>query len=166
MDNLGLRDVSASALELVLKCMAEFPHVPIHREPDEPAAIYVRPKRETGFVVGIESKGGRSTVLHGGWHHHFGNSLEATSCFLVGLTLAERLKVTSRGDYDYRWEAETNIQGTWGSIGSTVLVFFPYWQRRQSRYLQNDWIALDSLRAWIDQRFTECRVKQFHDGSA
>ena len=141
--------------EIVLGTLTEHGDVPVEKTTFE---ITVPPENDNGFAVQIQAGSESFTVYHDVWHEEFDNIQEALCCFLLGLTTAERLKLTFRGMYAYKWEAETNVEGEWGSMGVTGLFLFPFWRRAKTVYRQNDWINVDSLREWIPDRFTSCRI--------
>jgi hypothetical protein len=93
--------------EPLVKCLADHDHVPLERNGNE---LWVLPKDEFGFSVGIVDDGREFTVFHDSWHEHIQDIHNAVICFLVGLTTTERLKVTSCGKIDYRWEAEKYVE--------------------------------------------------------
>lgn len=140
--------------EVVLQSLAGHEHIPIEQTAFE---ICVPCDDDTGFPVHIVAGSQGFAVYHDFWHEEYEEIREALCYFLLGLTAAERLKVTSRGNFDHRWEVETNVEGKWGSIGTTGLLLFPFWRRPRVRYLQNDWVAVEALHKWIPGRFTSCR---------
>jgi hypothetical protein len=141
--------------EIVLQSLTGYDHVPVDQTTFE---ICVPCKDETGFSVHIVAGSSNFAVYHDFWHEEYEDIHEALCYFLLGLTAAERLKVTSRGNCACRWEVETNVEGEWGSIGITGLFLYPYWRRPRTRFLQNDWIAVEALHEWIPDRFTTCRI--------
>jgi len=62
--------------------------------------------------------------------------------FMNGLSDAFRLRVTSRGGVDYWWSLEIREAGGWIG-GSTVgLVRHPFWKKKITRYLQNNYFIV------------------------
>jgi hypothetical protein len=85
---------------------------------------------------------GYFTVYFATWHMEFTDANSAIGTFLGGLSECYRLKVSSRGNVDYRWTIEYREPDGWRS-GSTVgLVRYKFWRRRHIRYLQNRLLPL------------------------
>ena len=72
----------------------------------------------------------------------FTDEHSAIGTFLGGLSEGYRLKVTSRGNVDYRWTIQYREGDGWTN-GSTVGLFrYKFWRRKQIRYLQNRLLPL------------------------
>jgi hypothetical protein len=72
----------------------------------------------------------------------FADERSAIGTFLGGLSEAYRLRVTSRGNVDYRWMIQYREGDGWIN-GSTVGIFrYPFWKKKKIRYLQNNLISL------------------------
>jgi hypothetical protein len=143
------------AIELAMQCLSSHPSVPSKQTHEH---VWVCPRDKSGFPVGIHDRGRQFTIYHSFWHQDFEDPNKAVTCFMFGLTAAERLKVVARGNKEHRWEVETCVDGNWASIDRVGLIFFPFWRRPRIRYLQNDWIDVNELREWIDARFTADRI--------
>jgi hypothetical protein len=104
--------------------------------------ITVLPASENGFEVSLYV-GEREdfVVYYNGWHEDFDTREEALECFAFGLSSECRLKETSRSGSAYRWTMEFLRDGTWQDGGTTSLLFFPCWSRKQETYLQNNLVV-------------------------
>jgi hypothetical protein len=96
----------------------------------------------TGFSVSLAL--GRSgltrsgfTVLFDGWHEEFTSDADALNCFAFGLSDECRLKVHRRCKFEYRWTVEYSDGNEWKEDGTTGLLVFPFWCRREVIYRQN-----------------------------
>jgi hypothetical protein len=101
------------------------------------SSITVAPETADGFPVSLFANGTSFVVGFGGWHEHFDSESEAINCFAFGLSDQCRLRVTSRGDTDYRWTVQHVVYGNWCDDSETGLLFFPFWRRRRERFHQN-----------------------------
>ena len=72
------------------------------------------------------------------WHEDFESDDEATNCFMSGVFGEARLAVSKRGNFAHSWTAEVSTDGDWVPVSTTGYFFFPFWLRRQVRYLRND----------------------------
>jgi hypothetical protein len=105
---------------------------------DESAdSITVQPSSRDGFAVGLLQRGAGFTVHFAGWHEEFVSETEALNCFAFGLSERCRLRVLSRGSFDYRWIVQHYRDGIWQDDSETGLLLFPFWLSRTQRYLQN-----------------------------
>jgi hypothetical protein len=102
-----------------------------------PGSITIPPATPDGFPVSLHEQGDRYTVYFAGWHEEFSSEAEALDCFVFGLSEQCRLRVLSRGSFDYRWTVEHCRDGAWHADSQTGLFLFPFWRRRRERYLQN-----------------------------
>jgi hypothetical protein len=123
-----------SAVEQIRQKLQRYPHVQVN---STPTAITASPVSADGFPVRLDERGKRYTVSFSGWHEEFDSQDEAFSCFAFGLSEACRLRVLSRGSFDYRWIVQHYKDGDWHDDSETGLLVFPFWLRRQERYLQN-----------------------------
>jgi hypothetical protein len=106
---------------------------------DEGQALTVTARQPTGFDVSFAEDEEGYVVYFGSWHQHFART-EASSaleCFAFGLSDSARLRVHSKGGVDYRWTLEALENGTWHTSSTTGLLLYPFWRRRQVRYLKN-----------------------------
>ncbi len=99
--------------------------------------------KDDGFCVDLIEEGNELVVYFEGWHEHFDNEFDAFNCFLWGLSLNSRLKVLSRGTFDYKWILEMKMNELWSNQGTTGLIFFPFWKEKRERILKNDHINLE-----------------------
>jgi hypothetical protein len=123
-----------SAVEEIRRKLQRYPHVQLN---SAPTAITASPGSTDGFPVRLDEHGDRYTVSFAGWHEEFDSRGEALSCFAFGLSEACRLRVLSRGSFDYRWIVQHFKDGDWHDDSETGLLVFPFWRRRHERYLQN-----------------------------
>jgi hypothetical protein len=95
---------------------------------------------ESGFVVRAAVADDGIEVGYDGWHWHeeFESDLEALNCFLSGVFGESRLAVSVRCGFAHSWTAEVLMDGSWVSLSTTGYFLFPFWCRRQVRYLRND----------------------------
>lgn len=100
-------------------------------------SLAVKAQRVDGFDIVVTEGHGETTVFYEGWHEHFTSEEEAVKCFLFGLTSKCRIRVTERGGKPHKWTLEAQEDGKWVSYGSTGLLFFPFWRRPITKYLQN-----------------------------
>jgi hypothetical protein len=115
-----------------MQCLSSHPSVPSKQTHEH---VWVCPRDKSGFPVGIHDRGRQFTIYHSFWHQDFEDPNKAVTCFMFGLTAAERLKVVARGNKEHRWEVETCVDGNWASIDRVGLIFFPFWRRPRIRYL-------------------------------
>jgi hypothetical protein len=109
------------------------PFEPIHGGLRVPAAS------DTGFDVSISIDGdGCHVALGGGWHEEFEDYDDGLNCFVWSLSSAARLAVTRRG-FDHKWTLQSRRGDSWQDGSTTGLLFFPYFLRGHTRYLQNEW---------------------------
>jgi hypothetical protein len=94
---------------------------------------------EVGLVCGVEDG---YYVYYGGWHEQFSKdeAEDAIGCFLWGLTDNVRLKVKSRGSFQYHWTVQYFEKGKWTYWGCVGLLWFPFWRKKTIRYFQNNLI--------------------------
>lgn len=129
-----------SALKTIREKLKQFPELQVD---DLHNSITVSPQNSNGFEVSIKVNNDSYTVFLGGWHSHFTSDNEAVNCFALGLSKECRLKVTSAGDFAYRWQVEYSQSSNWHDpttieVGEEVVLFlFPFWRKRTIQYLQN-----------------------------
>jgi hypothetical protein len=108
--------------------------------------IEILPGDDRGFMVGLHDHGGTISVYSDGWHEDdFKDKEEALDCFALCLSDGARLKVLSRGGFDYCWTLEVREESEWVRYSTTALLFFPFWRRRVTRFLQNRLVSVPSL---------------------
>ena len=96
------------------------------------------PPDASGFEAVLSHGDDEFIVSFAGWHEHFDSADEALRCFMFGLSRRCRLRVLSRGSFDYRWFVQARREDGWVDDSETGLLLFPFWLRRRERYLQND----------------------------
>src|SRR5215204_3167242 len=105
------------------------------------SSVSVFPTSDDGFTVGLTVNRGSYTVSFDGWHEDFRDKEEALNCFAFGLTSDCRLKEYRRGNVTYKWLVESKENGEWVEDSETGLFLFPFWKKKEMRYLQNDLIC-------------------------
>lgn len=101
--------------------------------------IVVPAAGESGFDVELLWHGGEWSVHGAGWHEHCEHAGEAMEYFAIILSDSARLRVESRGGFDYRWTLERRDAESWTELSTIGLLLFPFWRCRTTRYLQNAW---------------------------
>lgn len=125
-------------IEEIKARLQRYPHTK-HKSDD--TSISVFPTSDDGFTVGLTVNQNSYTVSFNGWHEDFQNQAEALNCFTFGLSTDCRLKEYRRGRFAYKWTVESREGGEWVEDSSTGLLLFPFWMKRESRYLQNNLIV-------------------------
>lgn len=97
-----------------------------------------------GFDVWLSAHGTVVVVGFEGWHEDFVDENEALRCYASGALGRVRLRVDRRGTSDYRWRAETLVEGDWQIVSEVGLIIYPFWRRHTFRYLQNGNPSADS----------------------
>jgi hypothetical protein len=90
--------------------------------------------------VSLYDCGNELIVGYDGWHGHLRDAEEAIDFVLFGLSSRCRLKVFSKGSYEYKWVVQSFDQGNWSDKDATSVLFFPFWRRSTIRYLQNNFL--------------------------
>ncbi len=104
-------------------------------------AITVAATQPNGFPVLLLDGDGGSIVGFAGWHEDIPAPEDAARCAWMGIVGLARLKVYSRGSFDYRWAAEFRSDGQWVVDSEVGLFLFPFWRRLRICYLQNQRLA-------------------------
>jgi hypothetical protein len=125
---------SRSAIEAIREKLQRYPQL---RADETGTSITVRQQQSEGFPVRLDEQRGGYTVSFAGWHEEFDSESEALNCFAFGLSESCRLRVLSRGSFDYHWTVQHFRDGAWHDDSDTGLLVFPFWLRRHERYLQN-----------------------------
>ena len=127
-------------IEKLIDFLRQYPFIKYQHRQD---AIRVFPSSEKGFEVALLVRPDESyTVCFEFWHTEFTDEEMAMHAFKNGLSDAFRLRVSSRGGVDYKWSIEFREAGEWIG-GSTVFIFrYPFWKKKMTRYLQNDYFIL------------------------
>lgn len=123
------------AIEEIKVKLEKYPHV--RYESDE-SSISVLPTSDDGFTVSLYEHESDFTVSFNGWHEEFQGRDEALNCFAFGLSPECRLKEVRRGNFVYKWTVESREDGMWAEDATTGLFLFPFWRKKEVRYLQND----------------------------
>jgi hypothetical protein len=90
----------------------------------------------------VRSDGGGYTVCLASWHMEFADERSAIGTFLGGLSEAYRLRVSSRGNVDYRWMIQYR-EGDGRINGSTVGIFrYPFWEKEENQIPSKQLISL------------------------
>ncbi len=76
-------------------------------------------------------------VGYDAWHELFADPEHALECFAFGLSSTCRLRVHSRGSFEYKWTVEVKHGEAWVEDSTTGLIFYPFWRREQIRYRCN-----------------------------
>ena len=114
--------------------LAKYPELAVDAEA---TSIAVHAPTAEGFMVSLRKTDETFEVAFEGWHEDFDTEEEALNCFVFGLSAACRLKVMSRGGFDYKWTVESLRGDRWIEDSVTGLFFFPFWRRAEVRYLRN-----------------------------
>ncbi len=123
------------AIEKILDFLKQYPFVRYERRED---AIRAFPSSEKGFEVALLVTP-ESYVCYALWHTEFADEQMAVNAFQNGFSDAVRLRVTSQGGVDYRWRIEFREAGGWISSSAVGIFRYPFWKKKITRYLQNDY---------------------------
>ena len=129
-----------SVIEEIKARLQKYPRAKFESDSD---SISVFPTSDTGFTVGLTVSRGSYTVSFDGWHESFRDEEEALTCFGFGLSPDCRLREYRRGTFIYKWVVESKGDGGWVEDSGTGLLLFPFWRKKEVRYLQNDLIAAE-----------------------
>jgi hypothetical protein len=127
-------------IEEITAKLQKYPHAKFE---SSSSSISVFPTSEAGFTVGLTVNQDSYTVSFDSWHEDFQDKEEALNCFAFGLSSDCRLKEYRRGNFTYKWTVESKERGKWVEDSTTGLFFFPFWMRKEIRYLQNNLIGGD-----------------------
>lgn len=123
-----------SALDAIRTKLKKYPQV---RFVEDINSIVVLPVDDSGFPVSFFVEANEYVVGFDGWHEHFESEDEAYECFALGLSDVCRLRVERRGDLTVKWTAEHNDASEWRVLGSTGLLFVPFWRKKSEEFLTN-----------------------------
>lgn len=112
--------------------LKKYPILPVEADSN---SVSVKP--ENGFAVWAKSHGNIVTVGFEGWHEEFADPEEALNCFAWGLSNECRLKVISRGGKPHKWVVQSLENGQWVNESTVGLLFFQFWRRKNTEYVQN-----------------------------
>lgn len=125
-------------MDLIGELTRRLNSLPDARYESDSSSITVFPNNPDGFTVGVTINSDTYTVFFNGWHEDFKSPDEAVDAFGFGLSDQCRLRESRRGSFTYRWTVESLEQGQWQEESTTALLIFPFWRRREVRYLQNN----------------------------
>jgi hypothetical protein len=125
-------------MNLIEELKRRLDSVPNARYEADGSSITVEPRDSDGFTVMLtQNSNNHYTVFFNGWHEDFEDAEETTNIFGLGLSNECRLRECRRGNMPYKWTVETLEDGHWQPHSTTALLLFPFWRKRQIRYLQN-----------------------------
>ena len=120
------------------KCR-KYPNIKYNKDATSITAL---PINTDGFPVSYYFSNSLHTVGFAGWHEEFSDEAEALSCFAFGLSNKCRLKVMQKGNFAYKWTVEAKDKnGEWSEDSTTGLLFFPFWKKSTTAFLQNNFIV-------------------------
>lgn len=108
--------------------------------------ISVFPASDEGFTLSLYEHERGFTVSFAGWHEEFQDKDEALNCFAFGLSSGCRLKEIRRGSFAYKWTVESKENENRVEDSTTGLFFFPFWKKKEVRYLQNNLIISEQFK--------------------
>ena len=108
-----------------------------HRVEWDDGSLTVTCENEDGFAVSIYKTDIGFQVGFDGWHEEFEELATAQDCFAFGLSPKCRLKVTLRGNTEYKWTVQSEEACGWVDDTTTGLLFFPIWQSKRLEYRRN-----------------------------
>jgi hypothetical protein len=130
-----------SLIEEIKAKLQKYPHAKFESDGN---SISVFPTSNDGFTVSLTVNQDSYTVSFDGWHEDFQDNEEALNCFAFGLSSDCRLKEYRRGNFAYKWIVESKENDGWVEDSTTGLFLFPFWMRKEVRYLQNNLISADN----------------------
>lgn len=131
-------------IEKLAEFLNQYPFVKYERREN---AIRAFPTSEKGFDVTLLVNPGSYTVCYALWHTEFADEHLAVNAFKNGLSDTRRLRVTSRGGVDYRWRVEFRAAGRWIGGSAVGTSRYPFWKKKMTRYLQNDYFIATNHQA-------------------
>ena len=135
---MGTGIIVKDSINLLQGKLANYPSVTYQVKKNE---LAVRPSSETGFAVTFSDCDNQFVVTYGGcWHEHFNDLEEAIKCFIFGLSSKCRLKVESKGTFEFRWTLQSRIDDAWSDANVIGLFFYPFWRKTQVKFLQNEFL--------------------------
>ena len=105
---------------------------------DDSSSITVPEVSPNGFPATFFDCPPQWVVSLGGWHDHFDDPTAAIDLFFLALTSKARLRVWTRGNFEYKWTFEALEDDQWQAYATDGLLFFPFWRRATMSYQQND----------------------------
>ena len=112
--------------------------------------IRVLPQSKDGFTVELIIENGGCTVHFNGWHERFDTVEEGLNCFTFGLSKDCRLREYHRSGVTYKWTVEYKENDEWVEDSTTGLLIYPYFGRKEIRYLQYSLIGEEEEKAKTD----------------
>lgn len=129
-------------MDLIEELTHRLKTIPEARYESDPSSITVFPNDASGFTVGLVKNTDVYTVFFNGWHEDFEDVEDTMTVFGLGLSDECRLRESRRGDFAYKWTVEFLEDGEWQEQSTTGLLFFPFWRRSNTYYLQNRLLLL------------------------
>ena len=139
--SLAFGNSKMNVIDEIKAKLNKYPHAKFE---SNSSSVSVFPTSADGFTVGLTVNQDSYTVSFDGWHEDFQDEEEALNCFAFGLSSACRLKEYRRGNFAYKWTVESKENGKWVEDGTTGLFLFPFWIRKEVRYLQNNLIGVEN----------------------
>lgn len=132
-----------TTIKKIISKLQKYPNIKYEIDMD---TINVLPESEEGFLVWLTETSHDLTVGFEGWHEHFEleNEKDALNLFALGLSDDCRLKISYRGSFSHRWTAEMKNDDGWVQIGTTGILFFPFWKKKQEKYCYNKYLKISS----------------------
>ncbi len=130
-----MKQQSESEILADLKSRLDRRTIPYEQIPD---GLRVPAASDKGFDASVRFEDHGCRVELGGWHEDFESYDDGCNCFVWALSSACRLAVTRRG-FDHKWTLQSKHRGSWQDDSTTGMLFFPYFLRGRTRYLQNEW---------------------------
>ena len=127
----------------ILQSQSEIQHYEIEED-----CVVVYPRDETGFSVSIKVIDDPAYLIsYGYWCNEFETADIALRYFWAGLSGSCRMLVTRKGQRDTKWVVECLSDNEWEVHGKVSLPKFAFWQKKETRYLSNNW-PIPQERQW------------------
>lgn len=126
---------------VLVKLREGLQHVPNAEIVERPNSITVRPANPDGYAVSLEVGASECVISLEGWHEHFTNADEAIAFFGLALSVDARLAITYRGQMPVRWTFEVLEGERWRAVGTTSLMFVPFWRKPRVVYRRNSLVG-------------------------
>lgn len=103
--------------------------------------VAVKSKIKNGFDMLLNFENNQYNIYFASWHRTFpkDKAKDSVEMFMFGLSNKCRLKVTSRGETDYKWCLEYIENDEWKELSTTknTTPITKFWQKNTIRYLSN-----------------------------
>ena len=133
---------------------------------EAPGWIEVRPPGVASFAIVLVDQATSYTVYFEGWHEECAGMDEALDLVAMGLSDSVRLRVVRRGTVDCSWTLEVRTPDGWEAESTTGRLLFPFWKRREMRYLQNSVIRDHLVEPSKDTEEPTWTLKQLVDDNS